>query len=105
MKEAKQNSANPNIVLVLIGNKADLTTKRQVSSAEGKAYADKNEALFVELSARDQKKVEDIFMQSALHVRAVQRVNPLPKGSVVKLEPQRDQPSDSLDCMSGTTCG
>ena len=38
LQEARQNAANPDLVLMLVGNKADLESKRQISRAEGKAF-------------------------------------------------------------------
>ena len=40
LNEAKQNSANPNLVMMLIGNKADLEGQRQVPKAEAAAFAE-----------------------------------------------------------------
>lgn len=46
-----------NIVLAVCGNKADLEDKREVSTAEAKAYADEIKALFIETSAKSNKNV------------------------------------------------
>merc|ERR1712138_367774 len=65
LQEARQNAANPDLVLMLVGNKADLESKRQISRAEGKAFADLHGMLFVELSAKNEKLVESVFVESA----------------------------------------
>ncbi|KAJ1458009.1 ras family-domain-containing protein [Pelagophyceae sp. CCMP2097] len=101
LNEAKQNAANQNLVLMLVANKADLDAKRQVTTAEGQAFADSHAMLFTELSAKHQKKVEDVFASSAQRILAMQRANPIAKGAVVKLQPNQ-QKSDALgDCGCG----
>jgi Ras-related protein Rab-22 len=50
-----------NIVLAVCGNKSDLEDKREVSTAEAKAYAAEIGALFLEASAKLNKNVQDLF--------------------------------------------
>ena len=50
-----------NIVLAICGNKSDLEDKREVSTAEAKAYAAEIGALFLESSAKLNKNVADVF--------------------------------------------
>ena len=50
-----------NIVLAVCGNKSDLEEKREVSTAEAKAYAAEIGALFLEASAKLNKNVLDVF--------------------------------------------
>mmetsp|Transcript_11380 Transcript_11380/g.35045 ORF Transcript_11380/g.35045 Transcript_11380/m.35045 type:complete len:208 (+) Transcript_11380:187-810(+) len=103
LNEAKQNAANPNLVLMLAGNKADLEQKREISRAEGKAFADLHGMLFVELTAKNQSLVESVFVESAQRVLAVQRANPRAKGSAVKLQPEQRAKKD--DFMGDCSCG
>ena len=58
--QAKQNAANPNLVCMLIGNKADLESQRKVSKTESKAFADANGMSFVELTAKNLAEVEQV---------------------------------------------
>ena len=101
LNEAKQNAANPNLVLMLVANKVDLDHLRKVSRAEGKAFADLHGMLFTELSAKHQKKVEQIFVDSAQKVLTVQQSNPRQKNPAVKLSPQAAPKPDTLDCGCG----
>ena len=98
LNEAKQNSANPNLVLMLIGNKADLEGQRQVSKAEAQAFADSNNMLYAEFSAKNAGDVEQAFRESARRVSDVVRKNPRKPSSSVKLN---DQASRSDDCSCG----
>nr|XP_035123066.1 ras-related protein Rab-5C-like [Callithrix jacchus] len=56
-----QRQASPNIVIVLVGNKADLASKRAVEFQEAQAYADDNSLLFMETSAKTAMNVNEIF--------------------------------------------
>ncbi len=53
------------MTLVLVGNKTDLPSQRQVSFAEGEMFAKKNGMLFLEASAKVDSKISEIFTQSA----------------------------------------
>ena len=64
LKECK-DLCYKNILICLVGNKLDLEDKRQVSYEEGKNFADENDLLFFETSARDGNNIKEIFMESA----------------------------------------
>jgi Ras-related protein Rab-2A len=67
LDECKING-NPEMTLVLVGNKTDLPSQRQVSFAEGEQFAQKNGMLFLEVSAKTDSRIADIFMKSAKSV-------------------------------------
>ena len=60
-----QQYARPNITITLVGNKADITHKRQVQRSEGEAFAKENGLLFLETSAKTGENVDAAFMQTA----------------------------------------
>lgn len=60
--------ADPNIAVVLVGNKADLVDSRQVSTQEAEAWADANGVIFVEASAKTGDNVESAFEKVAKKV-------------------------------------
>ena len=64
LEEAKQH-AQPNMVILLIGNKSDLEHRRTVSTEEGQAFADANGLLFLETSAKTAYNVEQAFLKTA----------------------------------------
>eukprot|EP00270_Netrium_digitus_P005167 TRINITY_DN16727_c0_g1_i1.p1 TRINITY_DN16727_c0_g1~~TRINITY_DN16727_c0_g1_i1.p1 ORF type:complete len:242 (+),score=57.90 TRINITY_DN16727_c0_g1_i1:62-727(+) len=53
--------ADSNIFVMLVGNKADLADRRQVSTADAKEFAEKNDVAFIEASALDSTNVEEAF--------------------------------------------
>ena len=57
-----------NILICLIGNKLDLEDKREVSYEEGKNFADENNLLFFETSAKEGNNIQEIFFQSATNI-------------------------------------
>ena len=51
-----------NVPLVLVGNKTDLTERRQVTYEVGKQLAEEMKAVFIETSAKENLNVNDIFV-------------------------------------------
>ena len=64
LEEARQ-SGNPNMVIMLIGNKSDLGTKRAVNYEEGEKFANEHGLLFMETSAKTAYNVEQVFLKTA----------------------------------------
>ena len=60
--------ANPNMVITLVGNKADISHRRAVSTEEGEMFARENGLLFVEASAKTADHVEDAFIATEREV-------------------------------------
>ncbi|KAL9323725.1 hypothetical protein ACSQ67_008582 [Phaseolus vulgaris] len=58
LEDARQH-ANPNMSIMLIGNKCDLSHRRAVSKEEGEQFAKENGLLFLEASARTSQNVEE----------------------------------------------
>jgi small GTP-binding protein len=56
-----KKSCDPNITIILVGNKSDLESRREVSIDEGKDFADKNNMLFIETSAKSGINVDKCF--------------------------------------------
>lgn len=56
-----QRQANTNIVIALVGNKLDLASKRAVENNEAKSFADENNLLFMETSAKTATNVIEVF--------------------------------------------
>ncbi|XP_065188389.1 ras-related protein Rab-5B-like [Sycon ciliatum] len=68
--ELKQQ-ASPDIRIALAGNKLDLNATRSVSTEEGKAYADEQDLLFFETSAKSNANVNEMFAAIATEILRV----------------------------------
>lgn len=66
LEDARQH-ANPNMTIMLVGNKSDLSHRRAVSKEEGEQFAKENGLLFLEASARTSQHVEEVF-HSFIHI-------------------------------------
>ena len=56
-----EKNANKNVFKLLIGNKSDLESQRQVQFDEGKAFAESNGMKFIETSATTNLNVDEAF--------------------------------------------
>jgi GTPase SAR1 family protein len=65
LEEARQNG-NPNMTIMLIGNKSDLEHRRAVSTKEGEMFAQENGLVFLETSAKSAANVETVSVGSVL---------------------------------------
>jgi len=60
-----QRRGDPNVVIALAGNKADLEARRKVDFAEANAYANENGILHLETSAKNANNVKALFVEIA----------------------------------------
>lgn len=65
LEDARAHS-NPNMVIMLVGNKCDMPDdKRQVSKEEGEQFARERGLMFIETSAKEAINVEEAFQRPA----------------------------------------
>jgi len=68
--------ANENVIKLLVGNKSDLESSRQVKFEEGKEFADSLGVQFIETSAKNSINVEKAFFTLANEIKGrVQKTN------------------------------
>eukprot|EP00252_Welwitschia_mirabilis_P015387 TRINITY_DN33815_c0_g1_i1.p1 TRINITY_DN33815_c0_g1~~TRINITY_DN33815_c0_g1_i1.p1 ORF type:complete len:203 (+),score=49.72 TRINITY_DN33815_c0_g1_i1:263-871(+) len=60
-----QKHANPDIVMALVGNKADLEEKRSVAREVAQAHADANGMFYIETSAKTADNINELFEEIA----------------------------------------
>ncbi|CAL5325658.1 unnamed protein product [Camellia sinensis] len=111
LEDARQH-ANPNMTIMLIGNKCDLAHRRAISKEEGEQFAKENGLLFLEASARTAQNVEEAFIRTAAKI--LQKIQEgvfdvSNESSGIKVGYGRPQgPSGSRDgtvAQSGACCG
>lgn len=67
LEEARANG-NPDMVIMLIGNKSDMESRRQVSYTEGEKFAAEHGLVFMETSAKTADNVEAAFVGTAAKI-------------------------------------
>ncbi|CAF1329656.1 unnamed protein product [Rotaria magnacalcarata] len=92
------------MIIGLAGNKADLATtvnKRKVDAREVAEYADDNQLIFMETSAKRGDNVSEIFMNVARQVAMKQPTNTLnkPQGA---FPPTKPKPKGNSSCCSSS---
>ena len=60
-----RDNAFSKMIIILVGNKDDLNTEREISTAEGQEFAEQNNLLFFETSAKTGHNIDTVFKESA----------------------------------------
>ena len=71
-----QSLAPKEVIIVLVGNKTDMEDEREVTMEEGKAMAEKYDAVFFESSAKTGDNVDSVFNCLARDILVKIRENP-----------------------------
>jgi GTPase SAR1 family protein len=57
--------AHRKIVIILVGNKSDMKSERQVSTEKGETFAAEHDLLFAEVSALSGENIPEVFVRCA----------------------------------------
>eukprot|EP01102_Stenamoeba_stenopodia_P017775 TRINITY_DN641_c0_g1_i1.p1 TRINITY_DN641_c0_g1~~TRINITY_DN641_c0_g1_i1.p1 ORF type:complete len:214 (-),score=44.29 TRINITY_DN641_c0_g1_i1:413-1054(-) len=60
--------ANPDIVIILVGNKSDLEAEREVTFLEASRFSQENDLMFLETSALSGVGVSEVFLKCARQI-------------------------------------
>jgi len=60
-----RNLTSPNTVIIMIGNKTDLSKQREVTFEEASKFGEENGLLFLETSAKSGENVEEAFLKTS----------------------------------------
>eukprot|EP01095_Lingulamoeba_sp_RSL-Kostka_P000535 TRINITY_DN10810_c3_g1_i1.p1 TRINITY_DN10810_c3_g1~~TRINITY_DN10810_c3_g1_i1.p1 ORF type:complete len:189 (+),score=70.26 TRINITY_DN10810_c3_g1_i1:159-725(+) len=77
-----------NVPIVLVGNKSDLVSERQVTAEAFKEKAEKYNVPFIETSAAVRKNVDEAFAKSVEEVRRIRNINNKDNKKKNKKKPQ-----------------
>jgi small GTP-binding protein len=66
-----QRRGDPNVVIALAGNKADMESKRKVQTEEAQQYARDSDIIHMETSAKTSANVRNLFIEIGTCVCAV----------------------------------
>ena len=58
-----QRRGDPNVVIALAGNKADMESKRKVQTEEAQQYAHDSDIIYMETSAKTALNVRNLFVE------------------------------------------
>ncbi|KAL3527381.1 hypothetical protein ACH5RR_012037 [Cinchona calisaya] len=92
-----QKQGNPNMVMALAGNKADLEDKRKVTAEEAGVYAEENGLFFMETSAKTAININDIFYEIA---RRLPRTQPAQTPAGMVLVDRQAEGSRAASCCT-----
>lgn len=67
---AKESS---NVPIVLVGNKCDLESQREVKTEEAKEYVDKIGAIYIETSAKNRINIDEVFHSSVREIKKTRK--------------------------------
>jgi Ras-related protein Rab-4B len=115
-----RNLASPNIFIVLVGNKKDLESNREVSFQEAEDFARENELIFIECSALTGDAVEEAFLKCARSILTCienGNINPDRVGSGIQYgdlflrnlqqlnnEKQLEKQQKNFNCIHNASC-
>ena len=106
LDEAKRNTGNDDLVVMLVGTKSDLESQRQVSRADAEAYAAAQGLKYEECTAKDGSMVEAVFTRASETVMDVYEASPekfTGDSQRVKLKPvaSTESSADAFDPFAG----
>jgi Ras-related protein Rab-1A len=67
--EIREISEIEDIPIILVGNKIDLKTRKEVLYEEGKEFADEMNVEFFEISAKDNINIDDVFIKLSNEIK------------------------------------
>ena len=95
-----EKHASENVNKLLVGNKCDLESNRQVTYEEGKAYADQLGIKFIETSAKESKNVDSAFITMSNEIKTRVQKNDTP--GLNDIAPSKKiQPGQNVTNQSG----
>lgn len=95
--EVRSERAN-DVIIVLVGNKADLSDKREVTLEQGNEKAEELKIMFMETSAKAAYNVKTLFKKIAMSLPGMEEKKQDPPNSVDVSQPENEVP-DASSCQ------
>lgn len=92
--EDVRNERGNDVIIILVGNKTDLSEKRQVSVEEGEDKASKEGIMFIESSAKAGFNIKALFRKLATALPGMETAQPQPASNLIDIKlsaPKRQQ--------------
>lgn len=106
MNEVEKH-ASDNISRILVGNKSDMESARQVTYEEGKELADHYNVRFLETSAKDCKNVDEAFTMMTKEIKSRVQISqpkrPQGEGNATKIS-KSTHATKKLEKKEGKCC-
>lgn len=100
LRELKQH-INEKVVVILVGNKSDLTNTREIPFYVGEQFAQRHNMKFIETSAKESENVEKIFQEIAeLLLKQANELYPSKNSGIKNLDKPPTNPVGGLSCCS-----
>ena len=93
------------VMVTLVGNRTDFNDKRQVSTAEGKEFANKHGFFFVETSALSGENVPQVFLENVREVVVSRKVESMLKQQKRALEGVPESPKEQKQTVKKESNG
>ncbi len=90
-----QRRGDPNVIIALAGNKADLEHRRNVSQEEAENYAEENGILHLVTSAKDGTNVKSLFVEIA---KKLPKTPPRPDTEAFPITSQSNESGANRTC-------
>lgn len=84
-----QRRGDPNVIIALAGNKADLEARRKITQEEAEVYAEQNGILHLNTSAKDGTNVKSLFVEIA---KRLPKSPAQPEREAFPITPQNEVP-------------
>lgn len=85
-----QRRGDPNVVIALAGNKADMESKRKVQTEEAQQYAQDSDIIYMETSAKTALNVRNLFVEIA---KKLPKTTAAPERESFPIVPPKKEPS------------
>lgn len=92
-----QRRGDPNVIIALAGNKADLENRRKVTKEEVESYVQENGILHLETSAKDGTNVKSLFVEIA---KSLPKNPPQQERDAFPIVAQSDETKSSFCCST-----